>query len=133
MATSPATKTSYSRFPRTSPRLKIFLHSDGQKIHNAVTQTLNAVATACDTTPSTLTTTLRAGGATVLAVCQTTNPQETQAALTAVIYAPIQARLHAAEAKGLITAAQEATLDARVQTAIAKAITTLPAQPNTNG
>ena len=90
--------------------LQAILMSGGVKIRAAVTRSLDAVASACTTTPATFISTLRAGGTTVLAACQKTNPQETKAQLTTTIFAPIQARLSSATAVGLITPSQEATL-----------------------
>jgi hypothetical protein len=115
----------------TTPHpLRSELKTAAQSLRGALAKARALVAGACTTTPSALTTVLRAGGTSVLAACRQTNPAETQAALTAVLFAPIQARLQNAEQSGLLTTTQEAKLGARVQTVIGKAITrTLPARP----
>jgi hypothetical protein len=101
----------------------------GQSMGWNTRQIVQLVASACDTTPTALTSLLHAGGTSVLAACQKTSTSATQAQLTALIFAPLQTKLNAAVAAGKITAAQELQRATSEQLAIGKAITrTLPAR-----
>jgi hypothetical protein len=92
-------------------------------------QVVSLIAGTCNTTPTALTSLLQAGGTSVLAACQKTNSSVTQAALTTVIFAPLQIKLNAAVSAGTITATQAQQRSTSEQLAIGKAITrTLPAR-----
>lgn len=89
---------------------------------------LSTLATACDTTPGALTTALQAGGKSVLAICQATNPGATATGLATTLIAAAKTRLDAAFSAGHLTAAEEARFLSQTQAEIATWLTTpLPA------
>jgi hypothetical protein len=75
---------------------------------------MKAAAAACNTTPKEFRAAVKAGDASVLAICQRTNPAETQDGLTAAIYAPI---------KGKLAAGMESQIGTIIQQEIGAAIT----------
>ena len=101
----------------------------GRSMGWSTKQVVPLIAGICNTTPTALTTLLRAGGTSVLAACQKTNASATQVQLTALIFAPLKVKLDAAVTAGKITQAQALQRSTSEQLAIGKAITrTLPAR-----
>ncbi|MBV9282694.1 MAG: hypothetical protein JOZ41_21665 [Chloroflexi bacterium] len=69
---------------------------------------MSTMATVCHTTSQALAAAARAGGKSMLAICQETNPGMTADQLVAAVMAPLKSSLDAQVASGAITAAQEA-------------------------
>jgi hypothetical protein len=84
---------------------------------------VKTAAAACHTTPKAFRTAVKAGNVSVLAICQRTNPAETQDGLTTAIYAPIKGRLDEAVTAGKLAAGVESQIGTTIQQAIGAAIT----------
>jgi hypothetical protein len=93
---------------------------------------LAPVATACHTTPAALQTAIRAGGKSLLAICQSTNSSIQESDLVNAIINVVKTRLDAAVKAGYLSASQESKILAALTTRIETLITTpIPAGTST--
>jgi hypothetical protein len=85
---------------------------------------LSTLATDCSTTNAALTAAFQAGGKSVLAICQATNPSATAAGLASDLTAAAKTRLDAAVGAGQVTAAQESQILSDIQANLTTWLTT---------
>jgi hypothetical protein len=96
----------------------------GARVGGMMSGVLNTMVATCNTTAAALKTAFQAGGKTPLAICQATNPGETQAGLVTALMGAVKTKLDAAVNAKTITAAQESQLLTRAQTHFNKWVTT---------
>jgi hypothetical protein len=85
---------------------------------------ISAVATSCNTTTDALFATAQAGGKSILAACQATNPNATVDSLSTAITTAVKAQLDTAVSSGKITASQESDMLSGIQSNLSTWLTT---------
>lgn len=85
---------------------------------------LTVLTTACNTNATALKAAISAGGKTLLAICQATNPSVTQSSLVSTLLASMKTKLDKAVTAKTITAAQESTTLTQAQTYLTTLVTT---------
>jgi hypothetical protein len=85
---------------------------------------LSTLATDCSTTNAALTAAFQAGGRSVLAICQATNPGATAAGLASDLTTAAKTKLDAAVGAGQVTAAQESQMLSDIQANLTTWLTT---------
>jgi hypothetical protein len=86
----------------------------------------SVLATACQTTAAALEAARQAGGQSILAICQRTNPSATAESLVAALTAAIKAKLDTLVTAGQLTAAQESDMLAAMRTKLTYLVTSVP-------
>jgi hypothetical protein len=85
---------------------------------------LTTLTTACNTNATALKAAITAGGKSLLAICQATNPSITQSGLVSTLLASMKTKLDKAITAKTVTAAQESTMLAKAQAYLTTLVTT---------
>ncbi|MGH2347779.1 MAG: hypothetical protein ACRDG4_21325 [Chloroflexota bacterium] len=93
---------------------------------------ISTAAVSCDTTADALIVAVNAGGTSVLAACEATNPAAAVDSLSAAIVTAVKAQLDAAAGAGTITASEESDFLTNPRSSLNKWLTT-SVQASTGG